>query len=331
MTDLSEAQIEQFERDGVICLRDVLSEQDVSGLSGAVDQQMQALGESRSGYDLQAIADQVWSNASKVDTKSATRFDLEKVKVGVLSDKDARPLMEDGEAEGKGMFFYDAAGWKQYEAIRKVAFDSSLPELMSGLLRSHRLHFWEDTTFVKRPGTRQKTVFHQDKGYFQISGQQCVIVWIPLDPAGLENGTLQYVRGSHLSGEVYAPSVFFARSLRIGAKGKLVPDIEANPDAYDLISFNVEPGDVIVHHVNTIHGAGGNMSSRDRRAMSFRYCGDDIRYADDEAAVKQINLCDQLQDGDPLASEDYPLVWPKPWPSFPLSKAYAHFASGVHR
>ena len=58
------------------------------------------------------------------------------------------------------------------------------------------------------------------------------------------------------------------------------PDIEAAPGAYDIISFDVEPGDVIVHHVLTVHGAGGNTSDTWRRAMSFRYCGDRVRYLD---------------------------------------------------
>lgn len=56
-----------------------------------------------------------------------------------------------------------------------------------------------------------------------------------------------------------------------------VPDIEANPQNYDIISFDVEPGDVIIHHVLTIHGARGNQSTdKMRRAISFRYCGDNV-------------------------------------------------------
>lgn len=308
---LTENQIRGFERNGVICVRNVLLACEIEALRIAVECQIASLGKSLSGYDLESIADQVWRNVPTVDVYGANRFDLEEVKRRVLAYKNAHPLRETGRARDTGMFFYDAAGWKQYQSIRDVAFESKLPKLIATLLRSKRLNFWEDTTFVKRPGTRQKTVFHQDKGYFQISGLQCAIVWIPLDPTSLENGTLQYVRGSHLNGQIYAPSVFFARCPREGAQGNLVPDIDAKPDAYDLISFDTQPGDVIVHHVNTVHGAGGNMSTRDRRAMSFRYCGDDILYAERPAAIKQLNVSQSQLPGKRLNSTDYPIVWPK--------------------
>ena len=47
----------------------------------------------------------------------------------------------------------------------------------------------------------------------------------------------------------------------------------------DVVSFETGPGDVVVHHARTIHGAAGNASAtRRRRAISVRYCGDDARF-----------------------------------------------------
>lgn len=58
-----------------------------------------------------------------------------------------------------------------------------------------------------------------------------------------------------------------------------VPDVLADAELATLLaSFEVEPGGVVVHHYRTLHGAPGNTSvSRRRRAISVRYCGDDIR------------------------------------------------------
>lgn len=319
---VTEQQIKEFETDGVICLRNVLNQQEIDGLAASVEDQIDAYGRSISGYDFESIAEQVWKEVDDVDVKSANRFDITATKDRVLSDRLARPLREEKVDGLEGMFFYDAAGWKKYKAVRQVAFDSNLPELTASLLRSYRINFWEDTTFVKRPGTRQKTAFHQDKAYFQISGDQCVIVWIPLDPCSKENGTLQYIRGSHLSGKIFAPNVLFAQTFATNADGERLPDIEASPEDYDIISFDTQPGDVIVHHVHTIHGAGGNVSNKDRRAMSFRYCGDDIRYLDLKGAVQQMDITHQLKNGDALDTADYPVVWPRPWPGLKLAKLY---------
>jgi len=120
-------------------------------------------------------------------------------------DLDKRPIRDEANitSEKPGMFFYDAAGWRSYPDIKKVALHSKLPSLCAELLDFTYLNFWEDTTFVKAPNTPQRTSFHQDCGHFQIQGRKCAVVWIPLDPVNAgqffkedgelliaENGTL---------------------------------------------------------------------------------------------------------------------------------------------
>jgi len=308
-----------FRQDGVVCLRAVLTPSEIADLRAAVDRQLAGLQTSRTGYDLAAVARAVWEEAP-IDTGAADRFDIARLKAVVSADPLARPLREDMPEEG--MFFYDAAAWKQDNGLRKVAFDSALPQIASELMEAAYVHFWEDTTFVKAPQTRQKTAFHQDLCYFQIEGDQCVIVWIPLDPAGLENGVTQYIRGSHLWGETYAPNPFVSQTPFAASPGKRCPDIERAPEDFDIIFYNVEPGDVIIHHVRTVHGAGGNTSDRWRRAVSLRYCGDKVRYANRPGAIPQVGVTHDLRDGDRLLCKDYPVVWPKPWPGLQLAELF---------
>jgi ectoine hydroxylase-related dioxygenase (phytanoyl-CoA dioxygenase family) len=95
-----------------------------------------------------------------------------------------------------------------------------------------------------------------------------------------------------------------------GSEGEMLPDIEGNPDAFDIVQFDVEPGDVLVHHYRTIHGAGGNLSRYQvRRAASLRYCGDDIRFKTRPWAPRQLHHTNRLQDGDILSEPDFPIVW----------------------
>lgn len=318
---LTSEQKKQFDQDGVVCLRGVLSSDDIEALRGAVERQISQVGQSQTGYDFETIARHLWAG-KELDQGAASRFNLPLFKSMVDGDPDSRPLIEADLSDSEGQFFYDVAAWKSEEGVRHVAFDSALPELVAELLDARFLHFWEDTTFVKAPGTRQKTAFHQDISYFQIDGTQCVIVWIPLDPADLANGVTEYVRGSHRWNETYAPNVFVSQTPLASSPEKRCPDIEGNRADFDIVSFDVQPGDVIVHHVMTVHGAGGNMSSNWRRAMSFRYCGDQVRYLNREGAIQQVGVSHELKDGDPLFSEDYPVVWPKPWPSLKLSSLY---------
>ena len=313
----------RFDSDGVVCLRSVLTAAEVGQLRRAVERQIAGLHHSRTGYDFESLARQVWTPGRGVDTGAADRFDMARMKEMVHADPLAQPLQEEVTADAGGLFFYDVAAWKHDLGVREVAFDSALPEIAGHLMQAAYVNFWEDTTFVKAPGTRQKTAFHQDLAYFQIEGDQCVVIWIPLDPADLRNGVMQYVRGSHRWGETFAPNVFISQTPFAASKEKRCPDIEGARGDFDIISFDVEPGDVIIHHVKTVHGAGGNPSDRWRRAVSLRYCGDQVRYRDRPGAIPQVGVTHGLKDGDRLLAADYPLVWPKPWPGLRLAGLYS--------
>lgn len=308
--------LKTYKRDGVVQLKGVLSGTEIESLRRGVELQMRNAATSASAYDFEELQRQAFSEEDlDIDVGRSDRFDIELLKLIVDTDPEARPIRDDinGKAgEGHARFFYDAAGWRHYEEIRSVALDSALPSVVTELMDTTYTHFWEDNTFVKAPLTPQRTVFHQDWSYFQIEGEKACIVWIPLDPVDAENGRMEYVRGSHLWGRIYAPSIFFAQSANPVSPYDKLPDIEGNQENYDIIGFDCQPGDVIVHHVKTVHGSGGNISKdRGRAAMSFRYCGDDIRYFDKPGAIEQQYLQGQLENGDRLHGPDYPLVLDK--------------------
>jgi ectoine hydroxylase-related dioxygenase (phytanoyl-CoA dioxygenase family) len=135
-------------------------------------------------------------------------------------------------------------------------------------------------------------------------------MWIPVDPVTAASGGMKYWRGSHRRKEIYAPNVFVSQTPLPGSEGELLPDIDGHPDDYDIIHFDVEPGDILVHHYRTVHGTGGNLSRYQvRRAASLRYCGDDIRFKSRPWAPRQLHHTNRLQDGDPLSGPDFPIVW----------------------
>lgn len=314
-----------FARDGVLKIARAVSPEEVALLRSAVDAQVASYGESLTAYDFQDIGRQIFADRGPIEVNGATRFDMEYFRDMVRADPKARPLLDSPSdpATPVGRFFYEAAGWRRFDEIRRVAMDSSLPTLCADLLQSRYLNFWEDTTFVKTSGAVQRTAFHQDKAYFQISGDKCVIVWIALDAADEETGALEYVRGSHLWGAEFAPNVFFAQTPFAHSDAAPLPDIEGDRAAYDILRIDAEPGDVIIHHVLTVHGAGGNRSAtRQRRAISFRYCGDDVLYHDRPGAIPQPWVRTPLAEGAPLYSRDYPRVWPAPFPGARLSQLY---------
>ena len=67
-------------------------------------------------------------------------------------------------------------------------------------------------------------------------------------------------------------------SLRV--RRPALPDIDGNPDDYEVLTFETQPGDIIIHHANTVHGSRGKTDPHgaNRAAASIRYIGDDVRF-----------------------------------------------------
>ncbi|MFN7925981.1 MAG: phytanoyl-CoA dioxygenase family protein [Bryobacteraceae bacterium] len=117
--------------------------------------------------------------------------------------------------------------------------------------------------FNKPPHNNKPTPPHQDGYYFCLEPNVACTLWIPLDRVDEDNGTLTYVRGSHRLG------VLPHRATAVlGFSQGLIPD-PANLG--EAVLCPAEPGDVLVHHSLTVHSAGANRSTRNRRSIGYVY------------------------------------------------------------
>jgi hypothetical protein len=294
---------------GVVLLRGILDLNSVNALRRCIDEAVTTLGQSKSGYDLSALTKAFESDDwQKLKSESGGQHDVAGIMEYIKSS--GKPLLIDKSEASKGSFLLDTGIAARLRDFRRFCTAGAVPEIAGALLESEKVNFFGDQIFVKEPQTRERTAFHQDATYFEIDGDQCCVMWIPVDPVTLEGGVMQYMRGSHRDGKLYQPNVFVSQTPLPGAQGEPLPDIEGHMRDYDIVHFDVEPGDVIVHHYRTVHGAGGNHTRYQvRRAASLRYCGDDIRFCTRPWAPKQLHHTQRLQDGDPLIGPDFPVVW----------------------
>ena len=107
-----------------------------------------------------------------------------------------------------------------------------------------------------------------------------VSLWLALDPVP-ESTCPRFVAGSHLWDTLYAPRAFKdgANYDDYQAGYASVPDIDADPSAYQILSWDLEPGDAIAFHFLTLHGVPGNTGATARTGFSTRWLGEDARYA----------------------------------------------------
>jgi ectoine hydroxylase-related dioxygenase (phytanoyl-CoA dioxygenase family) len=201
--------------------------------------------------------------------------------------------------------------WRHDPTFEAFSLASPLGPIVARLLRAEHVYLWEDSLLVKEPGSPFPTRFHTDAGYFHLTGDQVATTWVPLDPTSTESGMVQWVRGSHLDPHQYRPNLFVTDEPIPGTDGETVPDVLGTPELVGrLVTFDLEPGDMTVHHARTIHGAPANTSATRRRAMSVRYCGDDARYLHRPGLPGRPGL-DQVADGDPVGPPWCPQAWPR--------------------
>lgn len=133
--------------------------------------------------------------------------------------------------------------------------------------------------FNKPPGTEHPTPPHQDNYYFCLRPPQVLTLWLALEKVDAENGCLRYVRGSHtqdIRPHGLSPILGFSQA---------ITDYSAADRALE-VAVELEAGDVVVHHGNTIHRAEPNRSAgRHRRAFAMVYKGESCR-RDEEAYAR---------------------------------------------
>ncbi|MGD8417008.1 MAG: phytanoyl-CoA dioxygenase family protein [Pseudomonadales bacterium] len=298
LRDVTEAEIETYRKHGVVRLRGVLPADWVSELGIAIDQ---------------VIYDRWEDNPVHYDiTGTADALRAQGAGSLVLSDVRADAI------ETPGQFRSTVGSWLVNDALRRLVLDPRLGYLAARLTGARAVSFYENQTFMKEPGTREYTAFHTDEPYFHLQGDQILSLWMSPDSVSEDSGAMRYIRGSHRWGQRYKPNPFISQtamdSLGIGESEpdqQQLPDIEGRLSEYDVITHPSEPGDVIAHHLNLVHGSGPNYTAdRKRRAVSVTLAGDDAVYWFKKSAPPQPHQTHGLANGAALGSEPFVRVWP---------------------
>jgi ectoine hydroxylase-related dioxygenase (phytanoyl-CoA dioxygenase family) len=212
-----------------------------------------------------------------------------------------------------GWFFTDYYMWRHYEEFETVAREGPGGVIASRLLRTKSVNYFYEGLFLKEPGTVRASDWHQDQPYYNVDGRQLCVLWIPLDPVTTQT-SLKVVRGSHTAGKWYQPTFFAQERVLEGAADLFepTPDVEAQPDAFDIMTWALEPGDVIVFHPLCLHGAAGNPAPTRRRALQTVFLGDDCVYGERMVEVEPSIEGHDFKPGDRLNVETvFPTVWPR--------------------
>lgn len=162
-----------------------------------------------------------------------------------------------------------------------------LGQMFADLWGSKNVWYFAEEIFLKAGGKAPRTVWHQDTSYLPWAGNHWGNAWISFQSVPKKNA-LEIIRGSHhgiqYDGTTFADPNDPTDPLHGGDVWPRMPDIEAerkkNPEAYDILSWATEPGDVLVLHPHSLHGGAPlDDDFSERHTLVLRFFGDDATFS----------------------------------------------------
>jgi ectoine hydroxylase-related dioxygenase (phytanoyl-CoA dioxygenase family) len=148
--------------------------------------------------------------------------------------------------------------------FRELGRDERLQRIMQAI--------WPDTEitphgimfFGKAARSGSGAPAHQDNAFQNIDPPEELVCTIAIDESTPANGALCVRCGSHHAGRLPHRA-----SGVMGFSQTLVEPLD--PVKYPEVQLCMQPGDVCLHHTNTVHYSGPNTTDRSRRQLGIGY------------------------------------------------------------
>ena len=169
----------------------------------------------------------------------------------------------------------DASGGESRLAVRNELDDSPYASIVQSRrvagnmqkLLGDEVYHYHHKMMLKEPLVGGAWEWHQDYGYWYNNGclfpdmASCLIA---VDRANQENGCLQVIRGSHKMGRI--------DHVKTGEQtGADLERVNAALERMELVYCELQPGDAIFFHGNTLHRSDQNTSENPRWSLICCY------------------------------------------------------------
>lgn len=166
-TTLTQQQIDQYQRDGALIYRNLLSEAEVDSLLGDISKAVREMGDSRVARNADFGKDQEKSAESEYYAE---------------------------------VFVQKLNLWRINDAVKRLFLGPELGEMLCKLSGADGMRVWHDQTLQKMPWANP-TAWHLDNPFWSFYSRDSISIWIALDHATVENGCMYYIPGTHKTAE----------------------------------------------------------------------------------------------------------------------------------
>ena len=168
--------------------------------------------------------------------------------------------MEDSSGRGHPFCTWTDLGDDMIGMIPRMA---RMVEVTEALLGEPCYH-WHSKFSVKTSTCQARVDWHQDYGSWYDDGvlfPHMLTVGIAVEPTSVANGCVQFIPGSHQLGRMDHPAA-------AGGQAVFEARVERARQRLGLVQVEMDVGDAVFFHCNTLHGSGIN-STDSQRVMIF--------------------------------------------------------------
>jgi ectoine hydroxylase-related dioxygenase (phytanoyl-CoA dioxygenase family) len=187
-----------------------------------------------------------------------------------------------------------------HDGMREIMLNPLLGKFVATLAGVDGIRIWHDQALIKPP-FGNPTGWHLDNPNWSFSSRNAISIWVALDDATRDNGCLYYLPGTHKTATY--------ENAYIGKNQADLFKVYPEWRYIDSVACPVKAGTAIFHNGLTAHGAGANMTNRQRRAMTCAYMPDGEVFNGVQNILPKAYF-ETLQKGDVLDDDVVnPLVW----------------------
>lgn len=270
-TNISQHQIDHFQKNGFVVIDDFLDAEELDNWRQIVDE---------------AVKDR---KGIKIPNTKITADTSDKVN------------KEDTEYF-KNVFDQLLNLWQTSDKIKELIINEDIGKMACDLAQIDGIRVWHDQALFKKPWANP-TSWHLDTPFWSFHNPNALSIWVALDDATLENGCLYFIPESHKSTTYENPGI----TKNMNAIFQMYPQL-ANKKS---IAAPMKAGSASFHNGLCVHGAGPNMTSGFRRAMTCAFMPEGSTFNGQENILPEEYLA-KLNIGDRLNNDQHnPLLYSK--------------------
>lgn len=190
--------------------------------------------------------------------------------------------------------------WQTHEGIKRLVLDERIGKMCCDLEGVDGVRVWHDQALIKAPWANA-TAFHLDNPYWSYDSRHAISIWIALDDVTMQNGALYFLPGTHKT----------ARFENVGIGQNMGAIFEVYPQWREIepVCVPMKAGSCSFHNGLLAHGAGPNMTTGWRRAMTCGFMPDRSTFNGKQNILSREQM-DRLNIGDLLDDDaQNPLIY----------------------